>query len=142
MHSARSAGAATRGRRDPEPGVTAGDRVTASTTIEILYFDGCPNHERLVDRLPAWLEAHGIAANIELRRIPDEESAVAERFLGSPTVRVNGRDIEPGAAAREDYGLKCRIYRSETGVTGMPPDALILGALSGERPDPPGSPAG
>lgn len=105
-----------------------------STTIEILYFDGCPNHERLVERLPGLLESAGIAANIELRRVADEETAAAERFLGSPTVRVNGRDIEPAAAQREDYGLKCRIYRTETGLTGMPPDALILAALAGRPP--------
>ena len=104
-----------------------------STTIEILYFDGCPNHERLVEHLPGILEAGGIAANVELRRIADEETAVAERFLGSPTVRVNGRDIEAAAAEREDYGLKCRIYRTETGVTGMPPDELILAAIGGDR---------
>jgi hypothetical protein len=104
-----------------------------STTIEILYFDGCPNHERLVERLPGLLEGEGITATIELRPITDEATAVAERFLGSPTVRVNGRDVEPAAAQREDYGLKCRIYRSETGLTGMPSDELILGALARDQ---------
>lgn len=99
-------------------------------TIEILYFDGCPNHEQLVARLPRLLQREGITANIELRNISDEQTAIAARFLGSPTVRVNGKDIELDADRREDYGLKCRIYRTETGLVGMPPDELILEALS------------
>jgi len=105
------------------------------TTIEILYFDGCPNHEQLVEHLPSLLQADGITANIELRRITDEETAVAERFLGSPTIRVNGRDVEPDAAEREDYGMKCRMYRTETGLTGTPSDELILNAFAQDQPD-------
>lgn len=105
------------------------------TTIEILYFDGCPNHEQLVARLPGLLEREGITANIELRKV-DEQTAAAERFLGSPTVRVNGRDIEPDAAERTDYGLKCRIYRTGSALTGMPSDELILDAIAGNAPAP------
>jgi hypothetical protein len=77
--------------------------------IEVLYFDGCPNHDRLLDRLPRLLEREGIDAEITLREVPDAERARRERFLGSPAIRVDGRDIDPAAASRSDYGLKCRI---------------------------------
>jgi len=97
--------------------------------IEVLYFDGCPNHESLVDHLPRLLAREGIDAPIVLRKIEDADQAEHERFLGSPTVLVDGRDVEPDAGSRDDYGLKCRIYRSPAGLTGLPPDEWILGAL-------------
>ncbi|MGH2859868.1 MAG: DF family (seleno)protein [Solirubrobacteraceae bacterium] len=102
-------------------------------TIEILYFDGCPSHEQLVEHLPRLLEREGITANIVLRDIPDIESALAERFLGSPTVRIDGRDIEAGAAKRDDYGLKCRIYKTEAGLVGLPADKWILDVITADR---------
>lgn len=98
-------------------------------TIEILYFDGCPNHERLLEHLPRLLERAGVDAEIALHKVLDDEHAQRERFLGSPTIRIDGRDIDPGAAQREDYGLKCRIYRTPGGLTGLPPDEWILDPL-------------
>jgi hypothetical protein len=97
--------------------------------IEFLYFDGCPNHEPVLARLPRLLESAGVSAQIELQRVESDEDAQRQRFLGSPTVRVEGRDIEPGAQEREDFGLKCRLYRTEEGLIGTPPDEWILGAL-------------
>jgi hypothetical protein len=97
--------------------------------IELLYFDGCPNHEQLVEHLPRLLERAAVTAKIVLRNIANDEHAQRERFLGSPTIRVDGRDIEPGADERHDYGLKCRIYHTAAGLTGTPADAWILRAV-------------
>jgi hypothetical protein len=99
-------------------------------TIEVLYFDGCPNHERLLEQLPRLLERAGIDAEVVLREVPDAEHAQRERFLGSPTIRVDGRDVDPAAADRDDYGLKCRIYQTPAGLTGLPPDEWIVDALT------------
>jgi hypothetical protein len=101
--------------------------------IEVLYFDGCPNHEPLLAHLPRLLEREGVDAQIVLRSVPDDEHAQRERFLGSPTIRVGGRDIEPGAVERTDYGLKCRIYQTPFGLSGLPPDAWILDALTDHK---------
>jgi hypothetical protein len=98
-------------------------------TIEILYFDGCPNHEQLLEHLPRLLEREGIDAEITLHKVLDAEQAQRERFLGSPTIRVGGRDIDPGAAQRTDFGLQCRVYQTPEGLTGLPPDQWILDAL-------------
>ncbi len=97
--------------------------------IELLYFDGCPNHEALVPRLRALLADEDIATDIAMREITDDETARRERFLGSPTIRVNGRDIEPDAERRADYGMKCRLYRTATGLSGQPPDEWLRAAL-------------
>ena len=98
-------------------------------TIEVLYFDGCPNHDALLPHLHELLASAGVTATVALRRIETIEDAERERFLGSPTVRVDGHDVDPGAGARDDYGLKCRLYATDEGVRGTPPDAWILGAL-------------
>jgi hypothetical protein len=91
-------------------------------TIELLYFDGCPNREALLARRHELLDQLGRAPNL-VRKIDDDASAQRERFLGSPTVRVAGRDVEPGADERTHYGMKCRLYATPAGLTGMPTDA-------------------
>lgn len=104
-------------------------------TIEVLYFDGCPNHERLLVHLPRLLQREGIPASIALINVQDDDQAQHQRFLGSPTIRVNGRDVDPGAADRTDYGVKCRIYQTPGGLTGVPPDEWILDALADDKED-------
>jgi hypothetical protein len=98
-------------------------------TVELLYFDGCPNHEALLPHLEQLLRAAHAPAQIQLRKI-SEQDAQRERFLGSPTVRVDGRDVEPCAEEREDFGLKCRLYRVPTGLRGTPLDEWVRDALS------------
>ncbi len=97
--------------------------------IELLYFDGCPSYERLLPRLRALLEQQGIDEPVELRRIETPEAAERERFLGSPTVRIDGEDAEPGTSARSDYGLKCRLYRHDGAINSVPSDQLLVAAL-------------
>jgi hypothetical protein len=98
--------------------------------VEILYFEGCPNHEAvraLVERVAAELR---VEPAINVVEVPDAEAAVRHRFLGSPTVRVEGRDIEPGAEERGDFGFSCRVYRTGRGVFGQPDTRWIREALS------------
>jgi hypothetical protein len=98
--------------------------------VEILYFEGCPNHEParvLVERLAGQL---GIEPAIELVEVADPGAAAALRFLGSPTVRVDGADVEPGAEERRDFALSCRIYRGERGPSEQPDERWVHDALS------------
>jgi hypothetical protein len=97
--------------------------------VQILYFDGCPNHQpagALVERVARRLD---VEAEVELVEVADPEAAVALRFLGSPTVRVNGVDVEPGAEERRDFAFSCRIYRSERGASEQPEEAWVRDAL-------------
>jgi len=102
----------------------------AEPTIELLFFDGCPNHDRLLAHLHELLGPPGSPAAVELVHITSDDEAQAQRFLGSPTMRVEGRDVEPGADERTDFGLKCRLYATPQGLSGMPDDAWILAALA------------
>jgi hypothetical protein len=98
--------------------------------VEILYFDGCPNAERarvLVETIAAELE---LEPNVQLVPVADPDKARALRFLGSPTVRVNGLDVEPGAEGRRDFVYSCRVYRIEHGFNGTPSEAWVREALA------------
>lgn len=97
--------------------------------IEVLSFEGCPNHEPLLPRLREILEAHGLDTLVKERRINSVEEAIEQRFLGSPTVRIDGLDVDPTASNRTDFGLKCRLYATRDGLRGSVPDELILKAL-------------
>lgn len=92
--------------------------------IEVLYFDDCPNHQPTVEIIKSVLHEEGCEANIREVLVPDFETAQRVRFLGSPTVRVNGIDIEPTAQNRTYFGLMCRRY---TG--GIPSRELIRAAI-------------
>lgn len=103
---------------------------TCCMRIELLYFESCPSYEILLPRLRSLLERAGIDEQIELRRVETFEAAERERFLGSPTVRIDGKDIDPGAIGRSDFGLKCRLYRDEEGTAnGTPSNETIAHAL-------------
>lgn len=66
---------------------------------------------------------------MRLIEITDAEGAERERFLGSPTIRVAGRDVEPGADARADFVFACRVYRTEAGFDGRPFPDWVRDAL-------------
>jgi hypothetical protein len=100
--------------------------------VEILYFEGCPSHGQLLPRVQRLAERAG--ADVRQRRIETPEEAEHQRFLGSPTIRVNGRDIDPGANDRTDHGVKCRLYHLQAlGRSPTPPDRWIQAALEAAR---------
>ena len=96
---------------------------------EILYFDGCPNYHaarELVERVSGEL---GLDTEIRMVEVADPEAAQRLRFLGSPTISVEGRDVEPGAENRDEFVLACRVYRLDSGVGGLPAEQWIREAL-------------
>ncbi len=100
--------------------------------VEILFVPGCANRggaRELVEQVAAEL---GLQPTIELIEVPDGEAAARLRFLGSPTVRVDGRDVERGAEDRTEFVLACRLYRTAQGLGGRPDADWIRAALSAE----------
>jgi hypothetical protein len=116
----------------PEEARPGAAEAAPARVVELLYFDGCPHYEALLPRLRELLREADIGDRIQMRRIPDERAARLERFLGSPTVRVDGQDVEPGARERVDFGIKCRLYAIDGGLRTMPLDEWVLDAL--QRP--------
>lgn len=102
--------------------------------VEILYFDGCPNHEAarvLVEHVSREL---GLEPQLRLVDVADEETARRLRFPGSPTIRVAGVDVDPHADERGDYSLSCRVYRTASGFAGQPEERWVREALLREVP--------
>ncbi len=93
--------------------------------IEVLFFRGCPHHQPTVDLAREVAAELELTANVQEVEVRDHEEAVRLRFAGSPSVRVDGIDIEPGADERTDWSLSCRMY----GRSGVPPRELLAAAL-------------
>jgi hypothetical protein len=98
--------------------------------IELLVFDGCPNHEPAEKLVRETVEELGVDANIEVIKVQDHDDAIAKAFLGSPSIRINGRDIELEENELTQYSMRCRVYRSEESYAGVPSKALLLSAIT------------
>jgi len=97
--------------------------------IELLYWDGCPWHPETQALLEQVLAERGLGVEIEVREVRTEEEARVLRFPGSPTIRIDGRDVDPiGAGARP--ALTCRIYSLPDGrVSPIPSRKQLEEAL-------------
>jgi hypothetical protein len=97
--------------------------------VELLWWRGCPSWERALAELRAEMRALGLdAASVEVREVATDAAAARERFAGSPTIRVAGRDVQPPAG--EPAGLTCRVYRLRDGrVSPLPDRADVREAL-------------
>jgi hypothetical protein len=92
--------------------------------IEVLYFNGCPNHSRATERLRAILRQEGVPAIVSEVEVKDEPAAMALAFPGSPTIRIDGLDIEPAMRRWGNFGFACRCYPG-----GLPSEEMIRAAL-------------
>ena len=92
--------------------------------IDVLYFEACPNHLPVVQRIAEVLQEEACDAQVCEVLVPDVEAAQSMSFLGSPTVRINGVDIEPAARNSQDFGFMCRWYSG-----GIPSRELIRDAV-------------
>jgi hypothetical protein len=92
--------------------------------IEVLYVPGCPNYRPALERIQKVLESESLRADIERIPVSSEVAAKALEFPGSPTIRVNGTDVEPNH--KNATGLACRLYPN----SGVPSEKMLRIALS------------
>ncbi len=95
--------------------------------VEVLYFDGCPTYlgaEKTLRDVLSWEDAE-----IELVAVNTDEEARKLRFPGSPTIRVDGRDLFP-VPERAEYALGCRMYATPEGLKGSPTAKMLKEALT------------
>lgn len=97
--------------------------------IEVLYFEGCPNHEPAVERVQQLLREEGVPAEVLAVNVSDASIAQKVGFLGSPSVRVNGLDVEPEARAVREYGMMCRTYVADGRREGLPSREMVRQAI-------------
>ena len=84
--------------------------------IEVLYVPNCPNHATAIERLREILSPAGFQAYVEEVLVRDATMAQVLKFPGSPTIRVNGGDVEPQNEETASFGLMCRLYSDGSGV--------------------------
>ena len=97
--------------------------------VEVLYVEHCPNFPAalaLVQRVRAEL---GVDAEVRTTMITDQAAAERVRFVGSPTVRVDGRDVDPEGELGAEYTLECRLYWHEHRLAGYPQERWVRDAL-------------
>ncbi len=97
--------------------------------VEFLWWSGCPSWERALARLRDEMADLGLDPSlIEMREVETSDAAKQEDFVGSPTIRVDGRDVQ--ATDDQPVGLTCRIYRLRDGrVSPLPDPAELRDAL-------------
>jgi hypothetical protein len=97
--------------------------------IEVLYVQDCPHYHgtlALVERIRAEL---GIDAELRTTLIVHQAAAEQAKCSGSPTVRVDGRDVEPGSEPVTECIVGCRLYRLEHRFAGQPEERWVREAL-------------
>ena len=96
--------------------------------IEILYFDGCPNHEPAERAVRDVLKELNVDAEITHIDVPDAATATRVRFPGSPTIRIDDKDVAP-EETNGSYSLRCRVYQTNSGMAGVPDKDAIRTAI-------------
>ncbi len=99
--------------------------------IRFLYFKGCPNVKPALKLLKEVLKEKGIKDKIEVIEIKSEADAKRYKFLGSPSIQINGLDIEK-EKRKSPPVFGCRIYKTDDGYSGIPPKQMIIKALKGQ----------
>ena len=90
--------------------------------VELLWWEGCPSTDRALAAVREALTDLGLdGVEVRMREIKDDGDAAATGFVGSPTILIDGVDLVP-AAAEEQIGLSCRVYRRRDGRVSPIPD--------------------
>lgn len=98
--------------------------------VDFLYFEDCPSHEQALERLHKVLKEENVKTEVSITEVTTEEQALDVEFLGSPTIRIEDRDIDP-VLNHPNYALSCRTYHLEDGrISPLPSEAMIRRAIS------------
>ncbi len=96
--------------------------------IELLWIDGCPSYQRTKELLEQVLREENLNINIEMVQVRDNDDAVAKKFLGAPTIRING--IDPFAQPdQNNFAMQCRVYQTPAGLRGVPTKEMLRAAV-------------
>ena len=123
---------ATEDRQAPEH-TDPGSRTPRHLPVEYLWWAECPSHEAGYALLTEALQAEGVAPEIVSIEMTSDEEAQRHQFIGSPTIRLAGADIDPAPAptgASSSYALTCRAYRREDGrIAPLPTIDFLRAAI-------------
>ena len=98
----------------------------AKMKIELLYFDNCPSYKRALANIKAALKEENLQAELIMIKVESEEKAQRVGFQGSPSVRINGKDLE---GRNEGFSFSCRLYRENGKPSTAPSKDVIIAKL-------------
>src|SRR5215218_427932 len=105
--------------------------------VSFIYYEDCPSYDLALERLREVMDEEDIPGEVEVVEVETEEQARELRFVGSPTIRVNGQDIDPPSNSR--YALTCRAYRlADDRISPLPSKDMIRRAFRFPAKSPPG----
>lgn len=96
--------------------------------IELLYFDDCPNWQTTLEEIKNLLGVKGVEQEVDVIRVASDQEAERLQFPGSPTIRINGEDVDPEVPT-SGFQLACRIYEVDEKFMGKPPIEWIDDAI-------------
>ncbi len=99
------------------------------TVVELLWFEDCPNHRLAEELIRDVLAELGLGQELRRIEVPDAAAGAVHEFPGSPTIRVNGVDIEPGFTGADDFTPRCRLYFVDGRLSGLPRREWLVDAL-------------
>jgi hypothetical protein len=96
--------------------------------VEVLYVAECPSHPAAVKLVKDVLAAEGITTEVYEVLVRDEQMAGKLKFLGSPTIRIDGRESREKSKPVKNFALSCRLYPGSK-QTGLPPAEMVHRAV-------------
>jgi hypothetical protein len=101
--------------------------------VELFWWEGCPSWRQASEVLAAAMAAAGLDPDsASIIEIATDEDAERHGFVGSPTIRIDGQDLQPPSG--EPIGLSCRVYRLRNGrVSPLPDPGDLRDALARAR---------
>ena len=97
--------------------------------IEILVTEDCPNQDAAINILVMAAQLLGIRPPVYVLDVTDHAHAKQLRFVGSPTIRVNGQDVAPPSPGQQSPSLSCRLYETSRGLSWVPDFKAVYAAL-------------
>ena len=94
--------------------------------IELLYFSSCPSYKQALANINAALKEKKLRADVVLINVTSEAKAQQVGFQGSPSVRINGKDIE---GRDEGFTFSCRIYNNNGKPAVAPSKEAIIAKI-------------
>jgi hypothetical protein len=96
--------------------------------VEVLYVPECPSHPAAVKLVREVLNSEGVAAEVREVLVRDDSMATDLAFYGSPTIRINGRDVAGEPSRARGFALSCRLFPGSAEI-GLPPVEMVRRAI-------------
>jgi hypothetical protein len=97
--------------------------------VELLHAPDCPNYQSAKRMLKKVLREHKLQEEIAEIIVTDFAQSEALRFAGSPTIRIDGENVDPTSPERAHHRFSCRVYVVDGKLQGVPSHGMISRAI-------------